>query len=164
MTLKSPASGVSHWSSREMSAKVGLSHSTVHRIWQAHALKPHRVETFKFSNDPKAEEKIYDVVGLYMNPPTNAVVLSVDEKTQIQALGRTQPMLPVRPGLSARQTHANPFAVVPLTQLRLLSDTSRTTFNTGMTTLHLSFGPRIQRPLSRRPCDALVNMTFRTEH
>jgi len=105
MTLKSPASGVSHWSSRDLSAKVGLSHSTVHRIWQAHALKPHRVETFKFSNDPKAEEKIYDVVGLYMNPPTNAVVLSVDEKTQIQALGRTQPMLPLRPGLSARQTH-----------------------------------------------------------
>jgi len=105
MTLKSPASGVSHWSSRDLSAKVGLSHSTVHRIWQAHALKPHRVETFKFSNDPKAEEKIYDVVGLYMNPPPNAVVLSVDEKTQIQALGRTQPMLPLRPGLSARQTH-----------------------------------------------------------
>jgi len=105
MTLSSPASGVSHWSSRDLSAKVGLSHSTVHRIWQAHALKPHRVETFKFSNDPKAEEKIYDVVGLYMNPPTNAVVLSVGEKTQIQALGRTQPMLPLRPGLSARQTH-----------------------------------------------------------
>ena len=105
MTLKAPKSGTSHWSSRDLSAKVGLSHSTVHRIWQAHALKPHRIETFKFSTDPKAEEKIYDVVGLYLNPPTNAVVLSVDEKTQIQALGRTQPMLPMRPGLPARQTH-----------------------------------------------------------
>lgn len=105
MTLKAPAWGLSHWSSRDLSAKVGLSHSTVHRIWQAHALKPHRIETFKFSKDPKAEEKIYDVVGLYMNPPTNAVVLSLDEKTQIQALSRTQPMLPLRPGLSARQTH-----------------------------------------------------------
>jgi transposase len=105
MTLKPPTSGVSHWSSRDLSLKVGLSHSTVHRIWQAHALKPHRIETFKFSTDPKAEEKIYDVVGLYLNPPTNAVVLSVDEKTQIQALGRTQPILPMRPGLSARQTH-----------------------------------------------------------
>jgi transposase len=105
MTLKPPKAGMSHWSSRELSTKVGLSHSTVHRIWQAHALKPHRIETFKFSTDPNAEDKIYDVVGLYMNPPANAVVLSVDEKTQIQALGRTQPMLPMRPGLSARQTH-----------------------------------------------------------
>jgi transposase len=105
MTLKPPAPGMSHWSSRDLSAKVGLSHSTVHRIWQAHALQPHRIETFKFSHDPQAEEKIYDVVGLYMNPPSNAVVLSVDEKTQIQALGRTQPLLPLRPGLPARQTH-----------------------------------------------------------
>src|SRR5205814_8810199 len=76
-----------------------------HRDWQAHRLKPQRSETFRFSTEPKAEEKIYDVVGLYMNPPTSAVVLSVDEKTQIQALGRTQPMLPMRPGLPARQTH-----------------------------------------------------------
>jgi transposase len=105
MTLKPPKAGTSHWSSRDLSAEVGLSHSTVHRIWKAHALKPHRIETFKFSTDPKAEEKIYDVVGLYLNPPNNAVVISLDEKTQIQALGRTQPLLPLRPGLSARQTH-----------------------------------------------------------
>jgi putative transposase len=103
MTLKPPAPGMSHWSSRDLSTKVGLSHSTVHRIWQAHALKPHRMETFKLSTDPKAEEKIYDVVGLYLNPPTNAVVLSVVEKTQIQALGRTQPISPMLPGLPARQ-------------------------------------------------------------
>ena len=105
LTLKPPGSGLSHWSSRELASQVGVSHSTVHRIWQAHDLQPHRIETFKFSSDPDAEEKIHDVVGLYMNPPTNAVVLSVDEKTQIQALNRTQPILPLRPGLPARQTH-----------------------------------------------------------
>lgn len=105
MTLKPPGEGLSHWSSRELASEVGVSHSTVHRIWQAHDLQPHRIETFKFSTDPDAEEKIHDVVGLYMNPPTNAVVLSVDEKTQIQALNRTQPILPLRPGVPARQTH-----------------------------------------------------------
>lgn len=105
LTLKSPGSGLSHWSSRELANQVGVSHTTVHRIWQAHDLQPHRIETFKFSADPLAEEKIHDVVGLYMNPPTNAVVLSVDEKTQIQALNRTQPILPLRAGLPARQTH-----------------------------------------------------------
>jgi len=104
-TLKPPRNGLTHWSSRELAAEVGVSHSTVHRIWKAHDLQPHRVETFKFSTDPDAEEKIHDVVGLYLNPPTNAVVLSVDEKTQIQALNRTQPILPLRPGLPARQTH-----------------------------------------------------------
>src|SRR6266481_5261524 len=74
-------------------------------IWRAHALKPHQVSTFKFTTDPEAEAKIYDVVGLYLDPPTNAVVLSLDEKTQIQALSRTQPLLPLRSGLPARQTH-----------------------------------------------------------
>jgi transposase len=105
LTLKPPGSGLTHWSSRELAPHVGVSHSSVHRIWQAHDLQPHRIETFKHSTDPHAEEKIFDVVGLYMNPPTNAVVLSVDEKTQIQALNRTQPMLPLREGIPARQTH-----------------------------------------------------------
>jgi transposase len=105
LTLKPPGAGLSHWSTRELASEVGVSHSTVHRLWQAHDLQPHRIETFKFSTDPQAEEKIHDVVGLYMNPPTNAVVLSVDEKTQIQALNRTQPILPLQPGLPARQTH-----------------------------------------------------------
>jgi transposase len=105
LTLKAPPAGLSHWSTRELARKVGLSHATVHRIWQAHALQPHRSETFKFTSDPKAEEKIADVVGLYLAPPTNAVVLCIDEKTQIQALERTQPILPLRPGLPARQTH-----------------------------------------------------------
>ena len=105
MTLKPPPVGITHWSSRDLASEVGVSHSTVHRIWQAHDLQPHRIQTFKFSTDPNAEEKIHDVVGLYLNPPSNAVVLSVDEKTQIQALNRTQPILPLRPGLPARQTH-----------------------------------------------------------
>ena len=105
LTLKPPPPGVSHWSVRELARVVGLSHATVHRIWQAHALQPHRSETFKFTADPRAEEKIADIVGLYLAPPTNAVVLCIDEKTQIQALERTQPLLPLRPGLPARQTH-----------------------------------------------------------
>jgi transposase len=105
LTLKAPPPGLSHWSSREIAERVGVSHATVHRIWQAHALQPHRVETFKFTTDPNAEEKIRDIVGLYLNPPTHAVVLSLDEKTQIQALERTQPILPLRPHLPARQTH-----------------------------------------------------------
>jgi transposase len=104
-TLQPPGDGLTHWSTRDLATAVGVSHSTVHRIWQAHDLQPHRVETFKFSTDPEAAEKIHDVIGLYLHPPTNAVVLSVDEKTQIQALNRTQPILPLRPGLPARQTH-----------------------------------------------------------
>ena len=105
LTLKKPPAGLSQWSTREMAEHVGLSPMTVHRIWQAHALKPHRIQTFKFTTDPRAEEKISDVIGLYLNPPANAVVLCLDEKTQIQALSRTQPLLPLRPGLPARQTH-----------------------------------------------------------
>jgi transposase len=105
LTLKPPTPGLTHWSTRELARRAGVSHSTVHRIWRGHALQPHRVQTFKFSTDPRLEEKIHDVVGLYLSPPTNAVVLSMDEKTQVQALNRTQPLLPLRPGLPARQTH-----------------------------------------------------------
>jgi transposase/DNA-binding CsgD family transcriptional regulator/transcriptional regulator with XRE-family HTH domain len=105
LTLKPPGPGLTHWSTRELARRAGVSPSTVHRIWRGHALQPHRLETFKFSTDPQLEEKIHDVVGLYLSPPTNAVVLSVDEKTQVQALNRTQPLLPLRPGLPARQTH-----------------------------------------------------------
>src|SRR5713101_776731 len=105
LTRKPPAEGLTHWSTRDLARRTGVSHGTVHRIWRAHALKPHQVSTFKFTTDPEAEAKIYDVVGLYLNPPSNAVVLSLDEKTQIQALSRTQPLLPLRPGLPARQTH-----------------------------------------------------------
>jgi transcriptional regulator with XRE-family HTH domain len=105
LTLQPPPEGLSHWSTRELAQKAGVSHTTIHRIWRAHDLQPHRVQTFKFSRDRHLEEKISDIVGLYLNPPTNAFVVSVDEKTQIQALNRTQPLLPLRPGIPARQTH-----------------------------------------------------------
>jgi transposase len=105
LTLREPPAGISHWSARDLAAKTGLSHMTVHRIWKDHGLKPHRLETFKFSTDPEAESKIRDIVGLYLNPPDNAAVLCLDEKTQIQALERTQPLLPLRENLPARQTH-----------------------------------------------------------
>ena len=105
LTLRSPDEGTTHWTTRDLARRIGVSHTTVHRIWKAHALKPHRVTTFKFTTDPEAEAKIEDVVGLYLHPPTHAVVVCLDEKTQIQALSRTQPLLPLRPGLPARQTH-----------------------------------------------------------
>ncbi|MGH9200877.1 MAG: IS630 family transposase [Vicinamibacterales bacterium] len=97
--------GVTHWSSRLLARRLGVSHETVARVWREHALKPHRSGTFKFSTDPELEGKIRDIVGLYLNPPENAVVLCVDEKSQIQALNRTQPILPLRPGLPQRATH-----------------------------------------------------------
>ena len=106
-TLKPPPEelGVTHWSSRLLARQEGVDHSTIARIWQHYKIKPHRLETFKFSTDPELEAKVRDIVGLYLNPPDKAVVLCVDEKSQVQALDRTQPMLPVRPGLPARRTH-----------------------------------------------------------
>lgn len=94
-----------HWSLRLMAQYVGVTRWQVHQIWAAADLKPHRLKTFKISNDPNFADKVMDVVGLYMNPPDNAVVLSVDEKTQIQALDRTQPKLQLRPGQIERRTH-----------------------------------------------------------
>jgi len=88
-----------------MAARAGVASSTVQRIWSARGLKPHRVKTFKLSNDPAFEEKLVDVVGLYLNPPENAIVLSMDEKSQIQALDRTQPSLPMKPGRAGTMTH-----------------------------------------------------------
>jgi len=105
LTLKTPPAGQTHWSTRDLAKEVGLSRETVRRIWRDHALQPHRSETFKFTDDPRAAEKIEDICGLYLSPPTRAVVLCVDEKTQIQALERTQPILPLRAGIPARQTH-----------------------------------------------------------
>jgi len=105
LTLKRPRPGLTHWTTRDLAREAKVSHMTVHRIWRGHALQPHRVKTFKFTTDPQAEEKIHDIVGLYLNPPTHAAVLSLDEKTQIQALNRTQPLLPLREGMPARQTH-----------------------------------------------------------
>ena len=97
-TTLTPPEGMTHWSARRLAKQVGVGHSTVHRIWQAYDLKPHRVETFKFSRDPELKDKVVDIVGLYLNPPEQALVLGVDEKSQIQALSRTQPLLPLRPG------------------------------------------------------------------
>jgi len=104
-TLESTPRGQTHWSTRGMAKASGVSHSTINRIWRAFGLQPHRVETFKLSPDPLLIEKVRDIVGLYMNPPDRALVLCVDEKSQIQALDRTQPMLPMRPGQVERRTH-----------------------------------------------------------
>jgi hypothetical protein len=97
--------GITHWSSPFLAAELGISFATVARIWRKWNIQPHRLETFKFSTDPQLEAKIRDVVGLYLAPPDNAVVVSADEKSQIQALDRTAPMLPLRPGVAERRTH-----------------------------------------------------------
>jgi len=104
-TLEPPPFGTTHWSSQAMAARTGISVTTVQRIWAEAGLKPHRTETFKFSTDPDLVAKVRDVVGLYLAPPERAIVLSVDEKTQIQALDRTAPMLPMKPGQVERHTH-----------------------------------------------------------
>jgi transposase/transposase-like protein len=103
-TLEAPEN-MTHWSTREMAKVFGMGHMTVHRIWKKNRLKPHLTKTFKYSNDKLLEEKVIDIVGLYLNPPDNAFVLSVDEKSQIQALDRTQPMLPLKPHHIERHTH-----------------------------------------------------------
>lgn len=105
MTLETKPDGHTHWSTRKMAEKAGLSHTMVGRIWRTFGLKPHVSQSFKLSPDPQLVEKIRDVVGLYMNPPTNAVVFAVDEKSQIQALERAQPILPMDLGQPERQTH-----------------------------------------------------------
>lgn len=104
-TLETTPRGATHWSTRSMAEATGLSRMTISRIWQAFGLKPHRSETFKLSPDPQFIEKVRDIVGLYFNPPQHAVVLCVDEKSQIQALERTQPLLPMRPGQVERRSH-----------------------------------------------------------
>lgn len=105
LTLETTPRNATHWSTRTLAARCGLSRSTIHRIWRAFALQPHRTETFKLSKDPLFIEKIRDIVGLYLNPPDKALVLCTDEKSQIQALDRTQPLLPMRPGQAERRTH-----------------------------------------------------------
>ena len=105
VTLHEAPPGATHWSTRAMAARVGVSRDTVHRVWRARGLQPHRVETFKLSTDPRFEEKLVDVVGLYLNPPEKAVVLCLDEKSQVQALDRTQPSLPMKKGRAGTMTH-----------------------------------------------------------
>lgn len=104
-TLETLPKDATQWSTRSMAKASGVSVSTVHRIWRAFSLQPHRSETFKLSTDPLFVEKVRDIVGLYLDPPERALVLCVDEKTQIQALDRTQPLLPLRPGQAERRTH-----------------------------------------------------------
>ena len=106
-TLEKPPErlGVTHWSSRLLGRELGLGHATIARVWNRWNLQPWRVETFKFSTDPELDAKVRDVVGLYMHPPEKAVVLCVDEKSQVQALDRTQPTLPMGVGVPERQTH-----------------------------------------------------------
>ena len=105
LTLEAKPPGATHWSLRSMARTVGYAPSTIHRIWRAFSLQPHRTETFKLSNDPLFVEKVRDIVGLYLSPPERALVLCVDEKSQIQALDRSQPLLPMRPGQVERRTH-----------------------------------------------------------
>jgi len=104
-TLEETPKGATHWSTRDMAKRTGVSRETVRRVWKAFGLQPHRSETFKLSPDPLFVEKVRDIVGLYMDPPNRALVLCVDEKSQIQALNRTQPLLPMQPGQVERRTH-----------------------------------------------------------
>jgi transposase len=104
-TLETTPRGATHWSTRDMAKAVGLSHMAISRIWRTFGLQPHRTETFKLSNDPLLVDKVRDIVGLYLDPPAHAAVFCVDEKPQIQALDRTQPLLPLRPGQIERRTH-----------------------------------------------------------
>jgi transposase len=131
-TLESTPKGQTHWSTRELAKATGLSRMTISRIWHAFGLQPHRSETFKLSPDPQLVEKVRDIVGLYMNPPEHALVLCVDEKSQIQALDRTQPLLPMRPGQAERRTHdykrhgtTSLFAALDLKTSRVISQLHR---------------------------------------
>jgi transposase len=131
-TLEETPRGATHWSSRGMAKASGLGRTTVQHIWRAFGLQPHRSETFKLSNDPLLIEKVRDIVGLYMNPPEHAVVFCVDEKSQIQALDRTQPLLPMRPGQAERRTHdykrhgtTTLFAALNVTTAKLVTEFHR---------------------------------------
>jgi transposase len=129
LTLEKRPSDATHWSTRSMAQRSGLSQSAVSRIWRAFALQPHRAETFQLSRDPLFIEKVRDIVGLYLNPPDKALVLCADEKTQIQALDRSQPLLPMRPGQAERRTHdyvrhgtTSLFAALAVASGRVLGD------------------------------------------
>lgn len=132
LTLETLPDDATHWSTRAMAKRAGVSQSTVSRIWRAFVLKPHRSETFKISKDPLFIEKVRDIVGLYLNPPDRALVLAADEKSQIQALDRTQPLLPMRPGQLERRTHdyirhgtTNLFAALEVKTGRVIGEVHR---------------------------------------
>ena len=136
LTLESTPADATHWSTRSMAKAVGISPSSVHAIWQAFGLKPHLAEDFKLSPDPQFIDKVRDVVGLYLNPPEAAVVLCVDEKTQIQALDRTAPILPLMPGTPQRRTHD--YRRHGTTNLFAALDTASGNVITSMTARHRS--------------------------
>jgi transposase len=128
-TLQSKPKGTTHWSCRLMAASQGISKSTISNLWKGHNIKPHRTKTFKLSRDPKFLEKLTDVIGLYLNPPDKAIVLCVDEKSQIQALNRTQPGLPLKKGRCGTMTHdykrngtTTLFAALDLLQGKVIGD------------------------------------------
>ncbi len=128
-TLEEQPANATHWSTRSMAAATGMSQSAVSRIWRAFGLKPHQTETFKLSPDPQFIDKVRDIVGLYLNPPEAAVVLCVDEKSQIQALDRTAPVLPLMPGVPPRHTHdyvrngtTNLYAALDLASGQVIAD------------------------------------------
>jgi transposase len=131
-TLEATPRGQTHWSTRELAKAMGFSRMTISRVWRAFGMQPHRTESFKLSPDPLLIEKVRDIVGLYMDPPDHAVVFCVDEKSQIQALDRTQPMLPMRPGQLERRTHdykrhgtTSLFAALELTTSRVIGQLHR---------------------------------------
>ncbi len=151
-----PPENETHRSVRTLAKRFGLSHGTVHRIVRKHQLKPHLVKRFRTSNDPQFAEKLVDVVGLYMNPPENAIILCVDEKSQIQALERTRPILPLREGIPERQTHdyqrhgvLSLFGAAVGSRCRNCGERFSTTSVTGTQAVNDLCGPRVRDKFSQ---------------
>ena len=149
-TLQSKPKGQTHWSCRLMAASQGISKSTVSNLWKSHNIKPHRTKTFKLSRDPKFLEKLTDVVGLYLNPPDKAIVLCVDEKSQIQALNRTQPGLPLKKGRCGTMTHdykrngtTTLFAALDLLQGKVIGDFHKRHRHQGVPEVSAAYRSRV---------------------
>ena len=164
-TLESRPRDATHWSTRSMAKAAGLSQSTISRIWRGFVLQPHRSETFKLSTDPLFIDKVRDVVGLYLNPPERALVLAVDEKSQIQALDRSQPLLPMRPGQAERRTHdykrhgtTSLFAALDIASGRVIGQLHRrhrsVEFRKFLETIEASVPAELDGALDRRRLDA----------
>jgi hypothetical protein len=161
-TLERLPTGRTQWSSRGMAKAAGLAPSTVQRIWKAFSLQPHRVETFKLSTDPPFVEKLRGIVGLYLSPPERALVLCVDEKSRIQALDRTQPPLPLRPGQAERRTHG--YKRHGTTSLFAALDVKAGTIIGRCMPRHRAAGFRRSSIPSRRACQQSSTSTRRSAH